>query len=248
MACYRSLRNSHGCPRSHRSLGTGFCTANDSVQKGCGLHNSKLSSSASNSVVALAGRAYLHCHRLAIPIAFRLYYLAPHNFDSRNHPEDLFTQSILCFAIVLASATCLKPVLKPFDQATFGSYATSTAISKYTLERDATKSTCYELSDADPRNRPGPDAQVSRASRPEATKQRKYVIEEDEVPLNDELQLRSHRGDAIGYGSHVVSQNESEDNSSDGIRKDISWSVRTFEEEDGVGTRADRNAISPYRI
>lgn len=248
MACNRILRNGPGCPRRHRSLDTGLCITHDSVQEDCGLRDSKLSSSASNPFVAFAGPARLHCSRIAIPIAFRLYYLAPHSFDSRSHPEDLFTQTILCFAIVLASATCLKPVLKPFDQATFGSYATSTAISKYTLERDATKSACYELSDTDPRKRPGSDPQVSRASRPEATKQRKYVIEEDEIPLNNELQSRSHRGDAIGYGSHVVSQNESEDNSGNGIRKDISWSVRTFEEEDGVGARADRNAISSYRI
>ena len=131
----------------------------------------------------------------------------------RGGSGDMLTQSIICGAIIFTSVTCLRPVLRAFDQAASGTPSSHSGLFRY-ASRATHGAANYELSTA------APNKQASAVSRKGGK-----IIEEDEVALNSDGQQLS-----LGYNdlrpmvrvTHSSRRGDSED---DGILKEQSWSV-----------------------
>jgi hypothetical protein len=158
-----------------------------------------------------------------------LHYLAPRKTHIRDKPEDIITQSIICFVIILASVTCLKPVLRPFDGETFGSRAArSTSSKRYATGQDTTvtQNTYYELSEVHAKHQPSPDPSKNHVGWPELSLQANSTSEDDEMPLNQRERTTSNKNGVFRHSAHAEYVEHSNGDDFDGIRKDLTWSVR----------------------
>ena len=121
-----------------------------------------------------------------MPIAFRLHYL---NHSSNNiQIESILLQTTSAFAIVIASMTCLRPFLRPFDPTAFGSNATIG--SRYAINTNKARNGFHELDNI------GFTGQIhQRYGDLKACPKQSFdvecrVNEEDEQPLNNPVQTR----------------------------------------------------------
>lgn len=158
-----------------------------------------------------------------------MHYLVPRKTHIRDKPEDIITQSVICFVIILASVTCLKPVLRPFDGETFGSRAARSRFSKkYATEQytTATQNTYYELSGLRAKHQPIPDPSENHVGWPEPSSKGNSTFEDDEVPLNQRERTISNNNGVFRHSAHAGYVERSGGDDVDGIRKDSTWSVR----------------------
>ncbi|KAK5167439.1 uncharacterized protein LTR77_007138 [Saxophila tyrrhenica] len=131
----------------------------------------------------LAVFCILNCRLLlALPVAFRLYYLHPSQHNSDYIPADIVTEVIQGTSIVFACITCLKPFLSPFDPVAFNISVPRSGLFRYTAETPSGRGDrYYELS--------GPRSGTDRKSRTlEST--RSIGVDggqEDELPLTDAI-------------------------------------------------------------
>jgi hypothetical protein len=131
----------------------------------------------------------------------------------RGGAADMLTQSIISGAIIFTSVTCLRPVLRTFDQAASGSPSSHSGLFRYSA-RATRGAVDYELSTA------ASSKQASAIPRKGGK-----VIEEDEVALNSDGQQLSLRSDDLGPTVRVTHSSRRGGSDDDGILKEQSWSV-----------------------
>lgn len=165
-------------------------------------------------------RRSLTSDRLALPIAVRLYYLHPSTEGSRHGTAaDIVTVAVMHAAIFLASITCLKPFLRPFDPVAFGATASRSGLFRYTTEHEDSRNRSeryYELSGTRSAKdgKKGPTSEIRSKS------------SGNELDGEDELPLRPHDI------SHVAAAQSERDDPGDRVRGDArsisktqSWTV-----------------------
>lgn len=157
-----------------------------------------------------------------MPIAFRLYYLHPSTTDKGSHSvvAETIRQVIVGCNIIFAALTCLKPFLRPFDAAAFGSHASRSGLFRYTNQPDK-NTTYYELSANNATNRSMAGAAVGNRKSIVMQSQRSVAGgEDDEIPLTDNAaaprlgpvghstEVRHSETGGAGYGKKSISKTQ----------------------------------------
>ncbi|KAK5699362.1 hypothetical protein LTR17_023292 [Elasticomyces elasticus] len=160
---------------------------------------------------------------LGVPIALRLYFLLPEQFEKNDLPADILSQVVVGTAIIFASLICLKPFLRPFDEAAFGSKASRSGLFRYTNDHDTSREQYYELSAA----RSGRNNDTTNSAR--SAKGRR--LSDDEAPLTEKVAELPNRPDAVGHQVDVKSGMMQGNGKSGGksISKTQSWHVTVGE-------------------
>jgi hypothetical protein len=131
----------------------------------------------------------------------------------------MITQAIINTAIIFTSMSCLKPFLKPFDNAAFGSHIERSGLFRYTTEQNNSRNQYYELSAARMGLASGRKNEVQQFTR--SMGESRATHEDDEVPLTDAL-----RPDGVGHLARVRHGGATEGaGNGKNISKTRSWTV-----------------------
>lgn len=163
--------------------------------------------------------------RLAAPIGIRLYYLQPLSAIDASTTAETIRQVIIGCNVLFASLTCLKPFLKPFDTAAFGSHhASRTGIFRCTNEQNKS-ATYYELSANISTNRSMPGGGAGNRKSMVTQSQRSIANgEDDEVPLTDNASSGLRPG-RIGHTAEIRHSDVGDDGHERNISKTQTWTV-----------------------
>lgn len=128
---------------------------------------------------------------------------------------------------MFAALGCLKPFLKPFDQAAFGSNLSRTGLFRYTNELNK-NSTYYELSANDATNRSvgGGGGSSNRKNMGMQFQRSVADGEDDEIPLTDGIAAANLGPGHVGHTAEI--RHSSQGDSGHGVRniaKTQTWTV-----------------------